>query len=118
MLHSDPGSPLSYKNGYSSLDTQEGGAVSLEVRDEGEHAVFACTDTGIGIAEPDFETLFQEFDRSSNPAAHAVPGTGLGLAIVRRIVERHGGRIWVESDEGSGAVFAFQLPAARREGGD
>ena len=53
----------------------------------------------------DLGTLFQEFDRSSNPAAHAVPGTGLGLAIVRRIVDRHGGEISVESELGQGSTF-------------
>jgi signal transduction histidine kinase len=74
------------------------------------HAVFTCTDTGIGIAEDDLVTLFDEFDRSSNPVAHTVPGTGIGLAIVRRIVDRHSGLIGVESTPGRGSTFRVELP--------
>ena len=71
--------------------TPDGGdRLDRRAHEDGD-AVVACSDTGIGIAEEDLGTLFEEFDRSSNPAAHAVPGTGLGLAIVRRIVDRHGG---------------------------
>ena len=74
------------------------------------HAVFTCSDTGIGITEDDMVTLFDEFDRSSNPVAHTVPGTGIGLAIVRRIVDRHGGSIGVESTPGVGSTFRVGLP--------
>jgi signal transduction histidine kinase len=90
--------------------TPDGGDVLLTVQPDGTRAVIACADTGIGIAEQDLGTLFEEFDRSSNPAAHAVPGTGLGLAIVRRIVDRHGGEISVESALGVGSTFRVTLP--------
>jgi signal transduction histidine kinase len=90
--------------------TPDGGRVALALVDRPDGAVVSCTDTGIGIAERDLRTLFQEFDRSSNPAAHAQPGTGLGLAIVRRIVDRHGGDIFVESELGKGSTFTVTLP--------
>jgi signal transduction histidine kinase len=91
--------------------TDAGGTVSLSVRCDDGSAVFSVTDTGIGISDADLETLFDEFDRSSNPVAHAVPGTGLGLAIVRRIAERHGGEIEVQSTLGDGSTFRVTLPA-------
>jgi signal transduction histidine kinase len=90
--------------------TPDGGAVSLGVGTSDEGAVVTCSDTGIGIAEQDVASLFDEFDRSSNPVAHAVPGTGLGLAIVRRIIDRHRGSIAVESTLGSGSTFRVVLP--------
>jgi signal transduction histidine kinase len=90
--------------------TPDGGHVSLILHDAGREAVFSCADTGMGIAAADLGTLFQEFDRSSNPAAHALPGTGLGLAIVRRIVDRHGGQIYVESELDRGSTFTVTLP--------
>lgn len=90
--------------------TNAGGTVSLGVHRDGDHGVFTCTDTGIGISEADLVSLFDEFDRSSNPVARTVPGTGLGLAIVRRIAERHGGQIEVESRLGSGSTFRVALP--------
>jgi signal transduction histidine kinase len=96
--------------------THAGGRITLalDVEDAdgagGPRAVFSCTDTGMGISEKDLLTLFDEFDRSSNPAAHTVPGTGIGLAIVRRIVDRHGGSIGVESAPGRGSTFRVGLP--------
>ena len=90
--------------------TKDGGEVTLALHDGPDGPVVTCADTGIGIAGADLGTLFQEFDRSSNPAAHAVPGTGLGLAIVRRIVDRHGGEIFVESELGHGSTFTVTLP--------
>ncbi|WP_148573608.1 ATP-binding protein [Nocardioides caldifontis] len=90
--------------------TPQGGVVRVAARAVDGRAEFTCQDTGIGIAEHDLSTLFDEFDRGSNPAAHAQPGTGLGLAIVRRIVERHGGTVEVESSLGSGSTFRVTLP--------
>jgi signal transduction histidine kinase len=90
--------------------TPPGGTVALEVEHLGDRVVFACADSGIGIAEADLATLFDEFDRSSNPVAHALPGSGLGLAIVRRIADRHGGRVAVESELGLGSTFRVTLP--------
>lgn len=89
-----------------------GGSVNLSVTSADGLAVMTCQDTGLGIAEHDVAGLFEEFNRSSNPRAQAIPGTGLGLAIVRRIIDRHGGTIAVESRLGHGSLFRVAVPAA------
>ena len=92
--------------------TPEGGAVTVSLDVVDGEAVFTCRDQGIGISAEDLGRLGTEFFRSSNPLALAQPGTGLGLAIVRRIVERHGGRLEIESKLGRGSTFRVHLPAA------
>ena len=67
-------------------------------------------DTGRGISTSDQAKLFQEFQQADNAITHKKDGTGLGLAISKRIIEMHGGRIWVESQSGQGSTFAFTLP--------
>jgi signal transduction histidine kinase len=76
--------------------------------------VLTVADQGIGIGEEDQDRIFSEFFRSPNPRARQEPGTGLGLAIVRRIVERHGGRVELESSLGAGATFRVRLPREAR----
>ena len=92
--------------------TPEGRSVSVDLSRVGDQIVLTCCDEGIGISESDQERLFTEFFRSTNPEAVAQPGTGLGLAIVQRIVERHHGRVEVESHLGKGSTFRVYLPAA------
>jgi signal transduction histidine kinase len=68
-------------------------------------------DTGPGIAPADQGKIFEEFQQADNSATKRKGGTGLGLSIAKRIIEMHGGRIWVESDLGKGSTFAFAIPA-------
>jgi signal transduction histidine kinase len=70
-------------------------------------------DNGLGIPRHELGRIFEKFHQVSDSRAGRPKGSGLGLAISQRIVEHHGGRIWVESEVGRGATFAFTLPRAR-----
>jgi len=83
--------------------------VIVRAERKGDGWCFAVEDNGVGIHPADAERVFGMFQRA--PGVQQRPGTGIGLAICRRIVERHGGRIWVESEPGHGATFAFTIPA-------
>jgi PAS domain S-box-containing protein len=95
--------------------TPEGGRVDVVLSAENGHAVLEVSDSGIGIPRAEQGRLFERFYRASTATAQAVPGTGLGLAIAKAIVEAHGGRIDVESDEGAGATFRVELPVRQRQ---
>lgn len=81
--------------------------IRVKAKAVGEKRVFSVADNGVGIESRQFERLFSLFQRH-DPTGN-VPGTGIGLAICKRIVERHGGEIWVESTLGQGSVFYFTL---------
>jgi two-component system phosphate regulon sensor histidine kinase PhoR len=85
-----------------------GSRVLFQVGESPQEVQFAIQDEGPGIALPDQPHVFEILYRGQSAGAEA--GLGLGLAIVKRIVEAHGGRIWVESEEGKGATFFFTLP--------
>jgi two-component system sensor histidine kinase GlrK len=80
------------------------------VRAEGEVRV-AVSDTGPGIPKEEISIVFEKFRQGSQTRSDKFQGTGLGLAIVRQIVEKHGGRIWVESEVGVGSTFTLALPS-------
>jgi signal transduction histidine kinase len=93
---------------------------AIKFTDAGEVAVKAAAangaytisvrDTGPGIAEADQAKIFDEFQQADSSQTKAKGGTGLGLAIAKRIVEMHGGRLWVESRLGHGSTFSFTVP--------
>ena len=101
----------------NAIKFTEAGSVSIRAKVEDGSFLVAVTDTGVGIAPEDRERIFEEFQQVDSSSTRKKGGTGLGLAIARRIVELHGGRIWVESTPGHGSTFAFTLPLRRRRAG-
>jgi signal transduction histidine kinase len=93
----------------------EGGEVTVTIRLEREAgepwAVLAVQDRGIGIPATDLPHIFERFQRGRNAEGH-IAGTGIGLAGVRQVVEHHGGRVTVESQEGRGTTVTVRLPLA------
>lgn len=97
--------------GNAAKYTDEG-QIILRVRAHQHTATFAVEDTGIGIPEEHFETVFHEFRQLDETIARRRVGTGLGLPISRHLIERHGGTITVSSQVGRGSVFTITLPLA------
>jgi signal transduction histidine kinase len=87
-------------------------AGEVAIKAEANNGAFhvSVRDTGPGISAADQAKLFQEFQQADNAITKKKGGTGLGLAISKRIIEMHGGKIWVESQPGQGSTFAFKLP--------
>jgi signal transduction histidine kinase len=86
------------------------GEVAIKATAADGSVTVAVHDTGPGIASSDQGKIFEEFKQADNSATKRKGGTGLGLSIAKRIIEMHGGRIWVESEIGKGSTFAFTIP--------
>ncbi len=94
----------------NAIKFTEAGEVRVEVAAADGAFRVSVADTGPGISEADQERIFEEFQQADSSTTRKKGGTGLGLAIAKRIVELHGGRIWVESSPGKGSTFSFTLP--------
>jgi signal transduction histidine kinase len=94
----------------NAIKFTDAGEVQIQVTATDSVFTVAVADSGPGIAEPDQQTIFEEFQQADSSSTRLKGGTGLGLAIVKRIVEMHGGRVWVESSFGKGSTFWFTLP--------
>ncbi len=86
------------------------GEIILEFKDESNYWIFNVIDTGIGIAEKDYDLIFKDFKRVKSPYVESVVGSGLGLALTKRIVNLHGGDISFKSTLGKGSTFTFTIP--------
>ena len=99
--------------------TDSNGQIHINVRkrlidsdgDITEAVQIAVRDTGIGVKPEDRERIFHDFEQGDNSLAREHNGTGLGLSLAKRLVELHGGRIWVESHQGRGSTFSFTIPS-------
>jgi signal transduction histidine kinase len=94
----------------NAIKFTEAGGVEISVRADNGAFVAAVQDTGPGIDAEHQQRIFEEFQQVDSSPTKTKGGTGLGLAIAKRIVEMHGGRIWVESTLGEGSTFRFSLP--------
>jgi len=91
--------------------TGQGGAIQIRLRSEDHGGVrLEIHDSGVGIPRAEIASLFQKYRQVNNLTVSAEKGSGLGLVICKMIIDAHGGEIWVDSEEGRGATFAFTLP--------
>jgi len=94
----------------NAIKFTDAGEVSIAAVCENDTFTISVRDTGPGIAQGDQAKIFEEFQQADNSITRKKGGTGLGLAISRRIIEMHGGRLWVDSTLGQGSTFSFTLP--------
>jgi len=90
--------------------TPKKGTVEVQAVNQGEQSLIEIADTGIGVPQEELPYIFDEFFRASNARKTERDGTGLGLSIAKQIINRHSGKIWVESKIGEGSRFIFTIP--------
>ncbi len=94
----------------NAIKFTERGIVSIEFLDKKDYWEFYVKDTGIGIAEKDYDIIFKDFKRVRSPYVDSMPGSGLGLSLTKRIIQLHGGEISFTSKIGKGTTFSFYIP--------
>jgi signal transduction histidine kinase len=94
----------------NAIKFTDSGEVGIQVTVADRAFTVAIADTGPGVALDDQQKIFEEFQQADNSSTRKQGGTGLGLAISKRVIEMHGGRMWVESSLGKGSTFWFTLP--------
>ncbi len=95
--------------------TPDEGKLKIEAVRKNDWCQVSVVDNGIGIKKEEQEKIFEPFYQLANPLIKGKSGTGLGLALARQIVEKHGGKIWVESKYGEGSRFSFTIPLAKNK---
>jgi len=98
--------------------TPSGGQVKIRAQVDEKYCQVAVTDTGVGIAPSDQARLFEKFFRVNQRGSTSAKGSGLGLSIVKSVVEKHGGKVWLESKLGKGSTFYIEIPRDRQNGID
>jgi len=93
--------------------TPPGGRITISAEPQGEEVLISVADTGPGIPQDRQARIFKKFEQVRGPRRGHPTGVGLGLAFCKLAVEAHGGRIWVESEEGKGSRFSFTMPVWR-----
>jgi len=104
LLQNLIGNAIKFRGGAKPL-------IHVSARREGQLWEFSVADNGIGIDPQQFDRIFEIFQRLHDRSCY--PGTGIGLAIAKKVVERHGGKIWVKSEPGKGTTFCFTLEGSR-----
>jgi hypothetical protein len=90
--------------------TPEKGKIAIDIDYGDEDITISVSDSGIGIPPEEQDKIFESFRQLDSNSNRQYQGTGLGLALVKKIIEMHGGQIWVESEAGKGSTFKFTLP--------
>jgi len=88
----------------------DGGTITVKATYDDQYVTVSVSDQGLGIPKDQLHKIFQKFQRVDTNDRRSIPGTGIGLFLVKDFVERHGGKIWVESEYGKGSTFSFRLP--------
>jgi signal transduction histidine kinase len=94
----------------NAIKFTDNGEIIIKARAQDGSFTIAVSDSGPGIDTADQDRIFEEFQQADNSSTKRKAGTGLGLSIAKRLIEMHGGRIWLESMRGKGSTFFFSLP--------